>query len=120
MLFKVNNYATLQDALDGLCAHLTAQGVEQERIFDCKLVACELLGNVLKHGDGHADLQVELQDGYIALKVLSKTSFQLPKEITCSDLLAEHGRGLFLVQTLCEGKICMEEESILAKIKIKK
>lgn len=120
MLFKVNNYATLQDALDGLCGYLTAQRVEQERIFDCKLVACELLGNVLKHGDGHADLQVELQDGYITLRVCSKTSFQFPKEITCSDLLAENGRGLFLVQTLCEGQIHTEQNVIVAKIKLEK
>lgn len=120
MFFKVNDCTTLQDALDGLCKGLSARGVEEERIFDCKLVACELLSNVLKHGDGKAELQLTLDSDHVALKVLSKTSFRLPKQIACSDILSENGRGLFLVNTLCEGEIFTENEGILAKIRIKK
>ena len=120
MIFHVKDYATLQTALDGLCEGLTEWQMQQDRIFDCKLVACELLGNALKHGDGKADLQAELQGGYIVLKVLSKMVFQLPKQIECSGLLAENGRGLFLVNTLCEGEMYTEENAIVAKIRIEK
>ena len=120
MVFHVNGYKTLQVALDGLCEWLSAQAVGQERIFDCKLAACELLGNVLKHGDGQADLHAVLQDGYVVLKVVSKTAFQLPKQIECSGLFAENGRGLFLVYTLCDGQMYTEENTIVVKIRIEK
>ena len=120
MIFQVKDYATLQRALDGLCEELAVQKVHQDRVFDCKLVACELLGNVLKHGDGRADLQVELRGGDIVLKVLSQTVFALPKQIECSGLLSENGRGLFLVNTLCEGNVYTEENVLVAKIRIEK
>jgi len=120
MIFQVKDCAALQTALDGLCEELAVLQVNQDCIFDCKLVACELLGNALKHGGGRADLQAEVQGGCVVLKVLSKTVFQLPKQIECSGLLAENGRGLFLVNTLCEGAMYTEENAIVEKIRIEK
>lgn len=119
MLVKVTDYTTLQAALEELCRELDGQKVDQETIFDCKLVACELLGNVLKHGDGQAELHGEIQDGAVVLKVLSKTIFALPDKITCSATLAENGRGLFLVNTICEEQVFTEANGIVAKIKLK-
>jgi anti-sigma regulatory factor (Ser/Thr protein kinase) len=118
MLVKVTDYTSLQTALEALCQYLTSQNVEQEKVFDCKLVACELLGNVLKHGDGKATLQGELQDGYIVVKVSSKQTFVLPEQITCSGTFAEGGRGLFLVNTLCNGQVFTEDTGIVVKIKL--
>ena len=120
MIFQVNDSASLQTCLDKLCEYLAMSNVEQEKIFDCKLVACELLGNVLKHGDGKGDLNAVLQEEYVVLKVQSNTVFQLPKQIECSGLFSENGRGLFLVNTLCEGQVYTEGNAILAKIRIKK
>ena len=116
MKFQVENYTTLQAALEQLCEALTAQAVDKEHIFDCKLVACELLANALKHGDGEAELHVETQEDGVVLRVLSKTAFALPKQIECSDILSENGRGLFLVNTLCAGQIFTEENAIVVKI----
>jgi len=120
MFLRVKNYATLQAALDGLCAFLSEQGVGQDDVFDGKLVACELLGNVLKYTDGEAGLRCEIKDECIELKVLSDTFFELPENIVCSGLFAENGRGLFLVKTVCDGQVFTEEDGILAKISIKK
>ena len=120
MLLKVNNYAALQAALDRMCEDLLAQGVTKDCVFDCKLVACELLGNALKHGEGEASLLAQIQEKTVILKVGSESPFVLPEKITCSHLLAESGRGLFLVDTLCEGQIFTEEDGIVAKIRIEK
>ena len=113
MIFQVKDCVALQTALDGLCKELSVRQVEQDCIFDCKLVACELLSNALKYGGGKADLQAELQGGYIVLKVLSQTEFELPEQIECSGLFAENGRGLFLVNTLCEGEIHTDRKSVV-------
>ena len=120
MFFKVKNYATLQTALDRLCEFLSEQNVHADSVFDSKLVACELLGNVLKYTDGEAGLHSEVKEDVIELKVLSDTFFALPEKIVCSELFAESGRGLFLVNTLCEGQVLTEKDGILARIRIKK
>ena len=120
MRMNVKNYATLQAAMEQLSRFLIEQSLSQENIFDCKLVACELLGNVLKHGDGDGELLVDLQDEFVVIKVVSGNTFVLPEQITCSDLLAEGGRGLFLVNSLCEGNIQSGQDGIVVKIRIRK
>ena len=120
MFLTVKNCATLQTALEELCTYLSEQNIGQDNVFDSKLVACELLGNVLKYTNGKAGLRCEIKDGCIELKTVSETFFALPENIECSGLFAEHGRGLFLVKTICEGKVFAEKDGILAKITIKK
>ena len=117
-VFEVKDYASLQTALDELCQFLAVKGILQEKIFDCKLVACELVGNVLKYTDGKAGLQVKVFEDCICLKALSETFFELPEHIVCSGLYAEGGRGLFLVNSLCDGQIAAEKNGIVAKIKL--
>ena len=118
MFFKVKNYATMQTALNELCAFLQENGIPQDVIFDSKLIACELLGNVLKYTDGESGVHSEIKDGYIGLKILSERYFALPEKIVCSDVLSEHGRGLFLVNELCGGEIVSSEDGITVFVKI--
>ena len=117
-VFQVKDLNALQTALDGLCQFLAEWNVDQEKAFDCKLVACELVGNVLKYTNSKAGLRVEILDGFARLKALSDSFFGLPERIECSGLYAENGRGLFLVNTLCEGEITAETDGIVAKIKL--
>ena len=117
-LFQITDYNSLQAALDKLCQFLEEWKVEQEKIFDCKLVACELVGNVLKYAKGDAGLRIKISEGFAQLKALSKSFFELPEKIVCSDWYAESGRGLFLVKSLCDGEIAAEIDGIVAKIKL--
>lgn len=120
MFFKVKDRVDLQAALEELCAYLLEAGVPGERVFDGKLAACELLANVLKHTNDETGLRCELTDGHIELKILSESFFKLPERITCSDLLAESGRGLYLVNELSEGQIFSENDGIRVRIRIEK
>jgi anti-sigma regulatory factor (Ser/Thr protein kinase) len=117
-VFEIKEFASLQTALDGLCQFLAAHKVMEEKIFDCKLVACELVGNVLKYTAGKAGLKVAILDGFAQIKALSDAFFKLPEEIVCSGLYAESGRGLFLVNSLSEGQIVAEADGVVAKIKL--
>ena len=118
-VFQVKDYASLQTALDGLCQFLAEWEIIQERIFDCKLIACELVGNVLKYTSGQAGLQAKIVEDCVQVKALSDTFFKLPESIVCSGLYAEGGRGLFLVNSLCGGQILAEEDGIVAIVKVK-
>ncbi|MBQ8296038.1 MAG: hypothetical protein IJX87_06370 [Clostridia bacterium] len=115
---EVKDNATLKEALEALCAFLTARDIPSERIFDSKLVACELLGNVLRHADGNARLKGEIKDGFIELKVFSDVIFHLPETRLCADVFSEHGRGLFLVDSVCEKRVFAEQDGIRVLIEI--
>ena len=119
MTFKISDYKGLQTALAQLCGFLSAHNIPKERIFDCKLVACELLGNVLKHGDGKAELRSLVEADFVELKIITERIFALPEKITCSDLFSESGRGLFLVSKLCQ-EILSETDGIRVRLKVEK
>ncbi len=120
VVIKIKNTASLQAALTELTNFLTNAGISEEQIFDSKLVACELLSNVLRHTEGETGISSEIKNGHIELKILSETFFALPETIRCSGLFSEHGRGLFLVNELSEGKLFSEQDGIRVLLKIKK
>ena len=117
MVYQVNDLASLHTALNSLCRFLENQSVPGERIFDSKLVASELLGNVLKHSNGEAKLTAEICDGFIQLRIYSSVTYVPPKQSKQADVYAENGRGLFLVDSVCEERR-MEDGAIVIKIKI--
>lgn len=120
LVFKVTNSKTLQAALEELTSFLGRMGIDGERIFDSKLVACELLGNVLRHTDSETELRGDVKDGHIELKIMSDSPFEAPQKIVCSDAFCEHGRGLFLVNELCEGQIFSDSDGIRVRLRMEK
>ncbi len=118
MVLKIKNHTDLQKALIALSEILQGAGASDEKIFDCKLVACELVGNVLRHTNGSSGLTAKVETGRLEMKILSESYFELPKEIVCSDEFCEHGRGLFLVKELCE-EITSLADGILVKLRIR-
>ena len=116
MTYEIINYATLRRAVDELCDFLFTQNVAPDRVFDSKLVAYELLGNVLKHADGNAKLDFELTPEFVELKIATAEVFFPVKKETCSDVYAESGRGLFLVDRVSE-RFITEDGGLLIRIK---
>ena len=118
MIFEIENYPSLQESVEALCAYLIEQGVPSASVFDCKLVACELLGNVLCHAKGTARIVSEIKNGFVEMKIISDSVF-FPKEKTaCAEVTAEHGRGLFLVETVTNGDISIEQDGLKVRIRI--
>ena len=118
MYCKITNQADLQAAVDALNALLRAVQISEEKLFDCRLILYELVGNVFKHTNGDSALEATVEGEALKMKVYSATPFALPNVITCSDELCEHGRGLFLVQKLCK-EIYAEADGICIKVQIK-
>lgn len=118
MIFEIKNYTNMQQAMQELCDFLFRNGVSSDRVFDSKLVAYELLGNVLRHAGCEAKFSGEIVDGFIELKIISDSDFCIPEKKPCPEVLAEHGRGLFLVSTVCEGQIFQEDGVVRVRIKL--
>lgn len=119
MKFEIENYSALRKAMDAFCAFLLAEQVDKECVFDCKLAVYELIGNVLKHSDGGATLYGEICEGFVRLKIVATKPFCPPTIAACADVLSEHGRGLFLVDKLCEEQIFTPDGELIITIKIK-
>ena len=119
MVFEIENYTSLKSAVEELCNVLSSSDIPTDRIFDSKLVAYELLGNVLKHSGGSAKLHLWIKESELELKVLSTCAFCPPEKGKCADVYAENGRGLYLVDSVSAERICTEDGGILVRIKIK-
>ncbi len=119
MRVRITNAESLRQAVREFCAFLEAHNVPSESIFDSRLVANELLGNVLRHGNGIAELIGELKEGFVELTVLSNAPF-FPSETPCAEVHSEHGRGLFLVRSVCKGCVTVEEDGLKVRIQIMK
>ncbi len=117
MKLEVDNYNALHDALNQMC-HLFAD-LPQESLFDCKLVAMELMSNVLQHGGKRAYFQAEKNAEGIVICVRSEIAYRPPEESVCADAFMECGRGLYLVDSLCLKREYNEREGIRVTMKIK-
>lgn len=118
MFFEVNDQKSLEAAMAALCQYLTERSVPHGSVFDSKLVVSELVGNVLRHSNGVATLRGGVKDGFVELKVHSTVHFRPPEKSSCSDVYAESGRGLFIVDNVCAERIFTEDGGIEVRIKI--
>lgn len=118
MLFEIDNFLMLDDALAKMCAAFRESQIPEGAVFDCKLVARELLSNALRYGGGSARFSIERKGEEIRISVKSATEFAPPKVSVCSDVTAERGRGLFLVDAVSEARSYSKEEGIIVIVKI--
>jgi anti-sigma regulatory factor (Ser/Thr protein kinase) len=113
----VKNLIEMQAATREFGEALLAYGVPQERVFDCRLIASELLANVLKHAGSTATLQWLLGEEQVEIFVLSPIPYEPPKESRCSGIYAESGRGLFLIDRFSYERTVTEDGAIKVTVK---
>ena len=118
MNFEIDDFNALKEALHQMCQQLAAEKIPEEIVFCSKLVADELLSNVLQHGGGRAFFAAALEGDEIKLCVRGTENFRPPEKSTLADVFAESGRGLFLVDSYCTRREFSEREGILVYIKI--
>ena len=118
MKFVIEDYNALKRALHEMCAGFAAEDVPEQELFDCKLVADELLSNVLQHGGGKAYFCAAKEGDVIRISVRGAQDFRPPEKSACSGVDAECGRGLFLVDAVCESRDYTDGEGIRVVIRI--
>ena len=118
MICEVDDLRMLGEALEKMCAALGQTRIPEEKLFDCKLVACELLSNALRYGGGRASLCAERREGEVVIRVRSTAGTRPPAQAECSDVGCERGRGLFLVDALTVSRTYSEEEGVCVVIRL--
>ena len=118
MIFKIDDYLSLRDALENVNRLLEESDVPAERVFDARLVVSELVGNVLRHAKTTATLGVEIGGGFVELLVRSELPFIPPTVSKKAEVFAESGRGLFLVDSVSEERSSTTDGGIRVRIKI--
>lgn len=118
MTFLIDDYEALASALGKMCEFLRGEEVPEETVFSSRLVANELLTNVLQHGGGSARFRFRMAGGEFLLCVKGENAYRPPAKSSSVPAEAESGRGLFLVDAYCERREYSETDGILVYIKL--
>ena len=117
MWLEVKTLTDLRRAAETLCSGWAERAIPQDKIFDCRLVVNELVGNVLRHSDGIAFVASSVEDGSVEIRIRSTKPFFPPLASVCSPTEAESGRGLFLVDNVSVSRIVTEDGEIKVLVK---
>lgn len=120
MILRIDDRNALKGAIEELTAYLRAASASEEGVFHSKLVVSELVGNVFRHSEGGACVTLERSEEFVRLTVRATKPFFPPEKSTLSDVYAESGRGLFLVDSVCEERTTTERGEICVTVKIGK
>lgn len=119
MYVELKNYDMMENAIKRLCDFLQNNNVSEESIFNSRLVTSELVSNVFQHSDGTAFLSWDITDEKINIRVKSTSYYRPPEKSCCSDVYAEGGRGLYIVDCVSEkrtfsngGEICVTLKTV--------
>ena len=118
MIFEVDGYNALRLALHKMSLSLKEENLSDGTVFNCKLVADELLSNALQYGGGSAVFSFERCGDAVKIAVKSANKFRPPEVSNCSESLSERGRGLFLVDAVSEKRSYSDQEGISVIVKI--
>lgn len=98
--FKVESLKNMNAQLKAFLDFLRSVGVPEDDVFYCRLVACELIANVLRHGGEAADFAGELFADKISISVTAESQKNLNLKPSLPEAFAESGRGLYIINAV--------------------
>ncbi len=117
MKFEIIGLENLTEAVKEFCDFLSDADICEDLIFNSRLALSELIENTFLHSKiKKANVEGCVNENYIECKVY--TDYRPPKESVCSSVFSEHGRGLFLVDQVCDERTYTDDGAIQIKIKI--
>lgn len=99
--FKVDNLKNMNAELKEFLDFLRTVGVCDDDVFASRLVSCELITNVIRHGGDEAQFTGKLNDKTIVITVSAESLKGVDLHRPAPDIFAENGRGLYIVKTFC-------------------
>ncbi len=117
--FKVENLREMNPSLKDFLEYLQSQNVDEDDVFDSRLVSCELISNVLKHCGETAHFSGFLNGDEIIIKVSGENSFSSIPKPTLPDVFAESGRGLYIINAVSGGNVTVCGNGVVVVLKRK-
>ena len=114
--FEVDDLKEMNTELAEFLRYLQGLGVDEDAVFDSRLVSCELITNVLRHCGGSACFSGVFDNGEIVISVRAEKP---AGEICVPDLpsaLAEGGRGLYIVNAISGGNVRISGGNVTVKL----
>jgi serine phosphatase RsbU (regulator of sigma subunit)/anti-sigma regulatory factor (Ser/Thr protein kinase) len=102
------NYESVRNAYRQVCAFLQARGLSKAEVDVWELVLAEAANNTVKHTAGEAlalPIQFEVCWGSQSIEIRiadHSPGFDWPEEVSLPEDDSEHGRGLFIIQSMVD------------------
>lgn len=96
--FKVDNLKSMSKKIATFVDFLRLSGADDEDIFASKLISCELITNVIRHGGDEAEFRGEMRPDAITVTVTAESLKGVNVCRPMPDVLAESGRGLYIIK----------------------
>ncbi len=118
--FKVDDLGKMNGFLKEFLDYLESENVSADCVFDSRLVSCELISNVLKHCGEAAYFSGSLTCDEVIIKVCGERSDGvIPPKPSLPEVLAESGRGLYIVNEVSGGNVNVSGNKVTVIIKRK-
>lgn len=97
--------------------YLQTAEVDDDAVFYSRLVSCELITNVLRHCKGSALFSGEISEGGVTITVCATSPVGRIAVPALPDVLAESGRGLYIVNAVSDGNVFISGGNVTVVIK---
>ena len=118
--FTVDNLKNMNSELREFAELLRANSIADDDIFASRLVSCELITNVIRHGGESAEFLGELLSDRICITVTADSLRDVNLDTEMPDVFAESGRGLYIIRSVCSGDIERGDGSLRVYVELHK
>lgn len=98
--FKVDNLKNMTSQLKAFSEFLLSCDISEDDVFLSRLVSCELISNVIRHGGEAAEFCGELLSDKISITVRAPGQNNIDLKPARPDVFAESGRGLYIINAV--------------------
>ena len=117
--FTIDDIKNINAELNKFLEFLRVCGADDDALFDSRLVSCELITNVLRHCGGRAIFKGSLSGGIIEITVGAENPKGTIRIPDLPSVLAEGGRGLYIVNAVSKGNVCISDGIVTVKLAVK-
>ncbi len=100
--FKVDNLKNMNAELKAFADFLRSRDIADEQVFLSRLVSCELITNVIRHGGEAALFRGTVLVDKIEISVRAQSLDGVNLNPSLPDVLAENGRGMYIIKSVGE------------------
>jgi len=99
--------------------YLRREEVDEDDVFDSRLVSCELITNAIRHCGSAAFFTGTLTESDIKISVCAKSPGGVIAVPPLPDVLSESGRGLYIVNAVSHGNVVISGGTVTVILKRK-